>query len=1516
MRNNPDGAMKTLGVIMSANTMRITDEMDNGLNATYEKIPTQISALCNMEREFDKREVSYVELLRHIYAKFEMKNEGDPRVQFYNCGGEHLILYLEHRKMFSVTTQQLKKKMASLKEIQKAKFVTWRGRKVVVIRERKFKAQGLVEIWDSVSSMFDKIIGTMSATRDLVNGVCSLDFRLLVVDMLGLVVEIRDGFFTPTKVFTIMLRLFTSYHRYNKIFHKQSLGISDLFIGYAALGLPSRLLDAMKTVATLTGKKTLDSEVLLETAVTVLDLLGGVIDFFKNLSDAFLPAEIAGLLKGMFAFFSGGLRNYRLIKKVAVTYTRFLRNDQIIFDPSFREEVVELHTTCINSDGFMEYVSNNGNRYFRTTWDNFEQGLYKGIKVFDESRREEPVCIVFEGPAGSGKSALMNNFVDLLRTAGSSVYVHSVPSSEDAKDFYDDYENQDVFVMDDVGQQGKSQWRYIINFVSPTKYPLPCASAQKKNTKFFTSKVIVCTTNHLMDLSAFTSSDCISDPHALRRRCHVIKVEKDKQEEGFAQILQYFKYDHMSDNPTWKNEFLYHNAEIPETTTVKTREIPPAMRMRYVLRWIYSILQKVRANEERERSYVTMTTEYFRDIIEEVNEVFSDVPTYTGQSGEIFAMAMQHLHNGAQIAREWFTYISESVLSLVSTFMSSVAESVARMFNGDLQRITIRRSSFPKFLQKYLNEEFYIFDVNQVLLCATACTGIAFAVNAYSNHKRDQESQAERMRKDMEVCKQKIEETFSGFSERLRAHYLAQGERLHAIAKHVKLVEIMYRGEISWTHGVVSGTRILLPCHVRAAQDEVFINIYSTMEHFENNHREAENVTLKVGKLFPSVDLAVYEMHGVVPLYKKCKNLFVETQFCKGNDDLHLMNSMGSVPVKVFVNIQPNFQDVTYEGYVLKTRPNGTTYLDDGRIVHQPWSGYMTPLSGPGMCGTVLASDTAGIVAFHVAGADGVGFMVKPTGYAREAIREAMLEGAECPLEIDDKVIPNFSGARMRYDNGQITTTQVHMKTNLVPTGFHVDYNPDTRKLISVLEQEKSLDVKGPPRFDAKGSNLATLESLSQKTFKHQGYIEDDELEFVGNCIGRMIPHFSDLTDEETVFGNERITAMNKDSSNGYGWEKDKEVYFDFQHKVITDKGREMIDAFENAAEREDYDVNMFLSRETFKDELRKTTKQDEPRTFRVMPLPHIFWTKKLCGDLLLHFKDNMHKFGCCVGFNPYKDFDELYKKLAKCAITGDIDFAKWDGSINARLMEEICFQISKKYQGRNGKVLDYVFKTMTRSWVLTGDSVWATTHGLPSGTWLTLLMNCLINKALSALVLFRNKADAVPADMDALVDYVMGDDKIFGAPRRLEKVFNLKTINDVAVSLGMTCTNGDKTPIVSVSQELRKLTFVKRSFYFHPELKRWIGALDLGTLVNTIQWYDSTKDKDVVLAGKIRSVQVEAYIHGKGVYKLFMDVFEKYSFGNSLFTEDEIRRILTSEEGYVEVQLGLGKDASYLRNE
>jgi len=158
--------------------------------------------------------------------------------------------------------------------------------------------------------------------------------------------------------------------------------------------------------------------------------------------------------------------------------------------------------------------------------DNLLTRLVKKVKYMMNSTRVEPLCMIFCGPRGTGKTTAMNAlFKGFEKT--SPVYVHATTEN---KDFYDMYDNEDIFVIDDIGQKGVFQWSNIINFVSTTKFPLECAQADLKLTKYFTSKLILATTNSI-ELT-LTANSGISDLAALHRRLNVVDFSDCLFSEG------------------------------------------------------------------------------------------------------------------------------------------------------------------------------------------------------------------------------------------------------------------------------------------------------------------------------------------------------------------------------------------------------------------------------------------------------------------------------------------------------------------------------------------------------------------------------------------------------------------------------------------------------------------------------------------------------------------------------------------------------------------------------------------------------------------------------------------------------------------------------------------------------------------------------------------------------------------------------------------------------------------------
>jgi hypothetical protein len=236
------------------------------------------------------------------------------------------------------------------------------------------------------------------------------------------------------------------------------------------------------------------------------------------------------------------------------------------------------------------------------------------------------------------------------------------------------------------------------------------------------------------------------------------------------------------------------------------------------------------------------------------------------------------------------------------------------------------------------------------------------------------------------------------------------------------------------------------------------------------------------------------------------------------------------------------------------------------------------------------------------------------------------------------------------------------------------------------------------------------------------------------------------------------------------------------------------------------------------------------------------------------------------IGVNPYKDWKRIHKKISKMKNFFGGDLGKWDKSMPAQVQDAVAAVIGSFYRGEHPEMVKFLMEYMCRVFVAILNKVYGTTHTISSGIWMTILFNSLCNRFLTAMKYYRAciKAGRLPtvAEYHKIVDFVCGDDKLNAVPDELKDIFNAETMKEFFESIGMEFTFGDKTPVTQPFQPMEDLTFLKRSFTFHPILGEIMCPLSLDTITNSIMWLDKRKDPDVVLDGKISCFQREIYLH------------------------------------------------------
>lgn len=1350
-----------------------------------------------------------------------------------------------------------------IKERSSFKFFSYKNYKICVKTPLNYTAQGLFDIFNNTVNSFTWIknsLGTISrGLHNFSEGIKDNRIGDWIIDFMAIITELVDPYSYGLKRLLLMLaRIYTLVRRFiewkNDYFSAQALIFSsfqDVAMAFAALGLPSHIIDIMKNFSFLTGTRITDTSLFMSVFHSIMHLIYEILKWINDKGFVDLTFLI-NYVKQLVDYTD----NYSLIKEITDLYTQYMKNQQIIIDIKFRNRVISLEERC-NAPVFLEYINNDSNKFFKPLYQAFKDNILRYAKTFDISSKDEPICIVFSGPPGCGKSSLMNGLVAYLRKY-KSVYVHSTPTVDAGKDFYDDYLNQEVFVMDDVGQQGASQWRQIINFVSPVKYPLECAAAEKKNTKFFNSKIILCTTNSFRDIR-LTTTDGISDKGALFRRVHLIEMASDRS-------CQYWKYDYSGSEAVWVPDFIAPYADA-------LGDFNPYFEGDLKSKVVYcaTLINRLLRVQDDIKNELTFTDEDLDDIHELVEAgSFYDAQSAHYRNGEVTLILdevrpmsfWENITNGAGIFYEYLQGFFLIVGRLLDSMVNDLVVSVQKFISGGIIEALL---SIPSWL--------YIAVV----------VGVITILKDYLNSN----DEAKEMDKIIYQWKQiSIESKSTWFSQ--SKHIVV--DSIKKSCRFFQINSVINGNEVTeFCQGLVSGKRVILPAHV--VGEKPVCKVYRDWDCYLTKEIELDDIPLKVLRWYPYYDTVVCEFDKmVIPLYKLSKAAFADG--CHYNADLMFVNCYHEITLQNIGGYNANKNDITVRS--LK-----------GTVLFKENSGFEYAITSQGLCGSFITSPTQGIVAIHAAGNTDTGFAVMYPKSVRDELANLMLVQQESPFDIRP-LGKEFSGTRLQHDLGVSQPLEV---SDYIPTRLNSDVNKDMKDLkIAFNVQDKK-----PPNFKSvDNSAFKTLQTLSEKSFMPVGKVDREELEYARKVLDSFLIDFDDITMEEVIFGDDELERMNPDSSNGYGWKESKKDLFDFENKTISEKFLNVMDEFNTECEINRVDIKHIVARETFKDELRTTKKVDIPRTFRVLPVQHIVGTKMCLGNLMKHIRKNMWKNGIAIGLNPYKDWDRLFGILKQCDGVFDIDFGKWDGKVHPLLQDLVGDTVFARYHGEHKAMLRVILDSIVRGYVLVGDALYTTTHSLPSGTWVTALFNSMINKCLSAMCLYRAmKKDGKVATIDdfmKLCDWAMGDDKLCGATPGYAKYFNALTMKDIAIDLGMDCTDGCKNPITQPFVDLPNVVFLKRNFRYDWKMDKIKCPLSMETILNSLGWYDKKKDLDVVMTGKAIAAQIEGFIHSPQLRDKLYNVCKKEFPLTPYMTDEHIRDILGAEDGYQKVMKLLEK--------
>lgn len=1281
-----------------------------------------------------------------------------------------------------------------------------------VLDTMKYSSWAELEAQGLIGNLFSTVKDLSSIGSILLNSLSKLS-TLTRRDLLTIVssfIKIADMFhskeFTPLSVTSVVLDIYLVYSS----FVIEAQGMECLASLACANFLPDKLFSIIRKSQYLSSVKVLDDLSYFH------DFMISVVDAFEWVMNKIpIPLCMKDLVDSLLSMFKNTsdhilIRDLEKLLSQSSDCKRYL-------DLAYREKSKKLNEKLENSHSLKDWSRRSVSlQTILTKWSRH----IKIISAYENPGRVEPTCFIFEGPAGKKKSVVMNAVVEAL---GEPFYAHCVKAVMDGKDFYDNYNNEPIFYMDDVGQNGVSQWRPLMNMVSSVKLPLDCAEAQNKDTKFFNSSKIFVTTNRFQTLNiALTKQDCIDDIEALWRRGNVFDFSQVECTPSFVRGRIVFKHFDLArktfvcDFPdNFRKEMIKRGCKLEPYLDIEDRS--------QLLVWIckivkiFDLLKRNYANDNKltqsekevidqalhdleyldaQSDFVSSKASYFSEIIQSIITEYASVAIqYTMKLTSFVTENAIHLAAffslGIGIAALWWMntkveWASEGVRH-VTKVENEVMYSVGKE-DGELYQFIDPVNSLPS--KKFL------FKNNSI---STNSSAVEKLFKKYRNDKLTSES--------FKFAESSVHNS------------------LDSIQRSIKNIRITSSEGSIHMRCIISGRSIILPSH--ATQDDKFSVV--VFDDAQLNKRLIDGDFVSVVFRNRDEDIMVCKLSESYPSpFKNLSKWFKEDVNLK--ETAFLVSSEVVAPVGAFA-------------------PQANLSYRTGKSLYMVESAFIYDLQFKGLCGSPVFSPQSGFLGMHVAGsdADNLGVGMAWSQKTRLIIGEC-LSADKNLLPIDYKTVNSPDSSVVKLDKKMFVSAIT--KSNIGPSKLHGMY--------PVNRSPAQLDKFG--RF--------TVKEVGKSAFAVPGKPPLEEVNFASQAVDKMFEDFGDLPWDQVVKGNDLLNGLNKDSSNGFACYPDKSTYIDFEKGTLTAFCREEIEKFENAVESGDMtelDWQKLFWVETPKDEVRNNSKEGVPRTFRVGTIIQQILSKRYFGKFVESVLSLRDFNQVMVGINPIKEWPKIHAQLQKGKIfAGDV--AKWDKGMVPEFQRALFETVMEKYKGHKPKVAAIVLECLIHSLVIMLDDLYLTTHSLASGHFLTAIFNSLINRMYTAGWYYRQmlKLGRVPQIYEFfndVTDFVYGDDKL-NSIRRHHDLLNAITMREYFESLGLGFTDSMKNPIENEFQDITEVSFLKRTFRYHDELGKIVCPLELEVLQSGLSWVDYTKDVKLVIDSKIDNYQREIFLH------------------------------------------------------
>lgn len=595
-----------------------------------------------------------------------------------------------------------------------------------------------------------------------------------------------------------------------------------------------------------------------------------------------------------------------------------------------------------------------------------------------------------------------------------------------------------------------------------------------------------------------------------------------------------------------------------------------------------------------------------------------------------------------------------------------------------------------------------------------------------------------------------------------------------------------------------------------------------------------------------------------------------------------------------------NFNSLNRSYHVIDYRGHRAGYMMDGPV--------QTTL---GDCGSVLIladphANHGKVIGLHMAGTPRI-------GYASPLYKEQYEDKVQFQsLKNNSKFKESFFCSKP-IDSDAIAATPYNLHVpkrsklyrNIIPLGPEV-YEPsvlsdgDPRATCESVMLKESKKWLGPrPQF-----------SDEQKK-EMKDLMLDISQYFIAQIKSEGI-NLKKLTNQQALNKyqmSQHSEPINVHTSPGFPWNLDTKVKGKFDYISVDEDGiRHFNKDNQKKFDRLHNEVNKLIDpvifEKTNKGVLFQVFLKDEPvkkkkiyedtrtRTIAAAPLDFQIAFRRYFHTAHCAVMDCWHKLPIKVGLNPLSlDWHTLFTSLSKVSMQAlDLDYKGWDFSGNPYFTELMClfwktlFQnLDPTYTPEDDVVRDNLYSLICNFYFLTGNQMFQSTGGIPSGYPGTTPDNSLINFfmiAYSYIQIMKRKNPRTANFSSFLEDVAVacyGDDIVMSISKWALQFFNGLTIPSELAKLGYEAQPADKEGDFLVSKPLKECIFLSRHFKFTSGF--WIAPLQIDHLLKPTHWvhdrrsHDWYKDRHAkcrswdIISSAYDSVLYDASLHSDAIF-------------------------------------------------